>query len=62
MSGRLRLMTGAITTLIFLGIGLSLLSEGNNRIGAVLAALGVFRGGVLVRQAVAEFSDDDDEP
>jgi len=59
MSGRLRLMTGAITTCIFLAIGLTLISEGDPRIGAALAGLGVFRGAVLVRQAITEFGDDD---
>jgi len=61
MSGRLRLMTGAITTLIFLFIGLTLLSEGSQRIGAALAGLGVFRGALLVRQAMAEFGGDEDD-
>jgi hypothetical protein len=64
MSGKLRVMTGLITTFIFLGIGGALLSEGHNRIGALLAGLGVLRGGVVIRQAwglVAEDDEDEDD-
>ncbi len=61
MSGKLRVMTGILTTLIFLAIGLTLLSEGSQRIGALLTGLGVLRGGVVVRQALALGEDDEEE-
>lgn len=60
MSHSLRLMTGVLTTLIFLGIGLSLLTEGSSVIGGFLVALGVFRG-VMVTRAVMTRYDDGDE-
>ena len=41
MRGKLNLMTGAITTLVFLGIGGTLLAEGQWAIGGILAGLGV---------------------
>ncbi len=47
---RLRTIIGATTTLLFLGIGLTLIQTPNaERIGALLCALGIFRGVFVAR-------------
>lgn len=50
MSRRLGLMIGILTTAVFLFLGVTMLGEGSGRLGAVLLALGVFRGGWVFRQ------------
>ena len=58
---RLRTLVGAMTTFLFLGIGLTLISTPNaERIGALLCALGVFRG-VLVARELWPGDEDEDE-
>jgi uncharacterized RDD family membrane protein YckC len=62
MSETLRFGVGLLTTIVFLGIGLTLIGEPNSqRIGAVLAGLGVLRGAMLAKQFIDSRSDDDDE-
>ncbi len=47
---RLRVLIGAITTLVFAGLGASLVSGGNTWSGAVLLLLGLYRGVMWVRE------------
>jgi hypothetical protein len=60
----IRIVTGVLTTLVFVGIGVNLLSDpASQRIGAVLAGLGVLRGGFLFKQwNDARGSDDPEAP
>ena len=61
-SDNFRLATGLLTTAVFLGIGLSLIGDPNSqRIGAVLAGLGVFRGAALVKSVIDRRAEDEDE-
>ena len=47
----LRFGTGLLTTVVFLGIGISFLDDpSTQRFGAIMAGLGVLRGGLLVKQ------------
>lgn len=63
ITARLRTMIGAITTVLFLSIGLTLINTPNaERIGALLCALGVFRGVFVVRELMPESDDDEREP
>ena len=50
MSPKVRVMVGAITTMIFLGFGLTSLAESQYILGGILVALGCFRGWFLVRE------------
>ena len=54
-------MIGIVTTTVFIVIGLSLVAGGQNRVGAVLMALGVLRGSFAARQIEELYSDDDDD-
>jgi hypothetical protein len=54
-------MMGVITTCLFLFVGFSLTTEGATRIGALVMALGVIRGVVLIRQVLALRTADEDE-
>ena len=51
--------TGAVTSVVLIGIGTAFLTEGNRGIGAGLAFMGMFRLYVLLKQA--GFFDDDRE-
>lgn len=58
----LRYGTGVATTAVFLGIGLTLLGEpASQRIGAVLAGLGVLRGALVVKQFLSDRAADAEE-
>jgi len=55
-------MVGVVTTTVFVVIGLSLVAGGNEKVGAVLLALGLLRGSFATRQISILFeSDEDDE-
>ncbi|MEZ4318258.1 MAG: hypothetical protein R3F61_12180 [Myxococcota bacterium] len=62
LSPRLRILLGAVTTVVFLGIGASVYGGGSTIGGAVLIGLGLFRGLMWVREVRAEWlaPDDDD--
>lgn len=62
MTFRARMMTGGVTSLVLLGMGTLLLTEGERGFGAGLAFLGMFRLYFLLKQA-GLFDDerDDDE-
>jgi len=56
-------MIGAITTLLFLGIGFTLIQTPNaERIGALLCALGIFRGVFVARDLWPGADADDATP
>ena len=60
-TARLRTMIGATTTVLFIGIGLTLISTPDaERIGALLCALGVFRGAFVAKELWP--ADDDAGP
>lgn len=54
MSRRLRILIGAMTTVLVCGVGALLLAEGRPMVGGVVLAFGLFRGAVWVRQVRAE--------
>ncbi len=61
-TAKLRTLVGVMTTLMFLGIGLTLISTPNaERIGALLCALAVFRGALVARELWPESREDDEE-
>ena len=47
---RFKLLTGVMSTVTFLGLGALMLAEGRTGVGAVLLAIGAFRGAWLVRE------------
>jgi hypothetical protein len=47
---RVRVAVGVLSTVVFLGIGAILLSEGHTGVASVLLAIGAFRGAWLVRE------------
>ena len=51
MRGNLRIWLGMLSTLLFVGIGTTLLLEGATWIAALLLALGLMRGVFLIRDA-----------
>lgn len=50
MNQRLQMVVGTIAVLMFVGLGVLMLSEERTGLGAVFLAVGVFRGGWLARQ------------
>ena len=62
MTARLPTMTGVLTSLVFLGIGGWLISEGQTALGVVLVGLGILRGVVaLIHVRATYFGSDEDE-
>jgi len=58
---RLSVLLGILTTLLFLGVGLTLIAiPSAERVGALLCALAVFRGVLVVRELVG--SREEEEP
>ncbi len=53
MSDRATLLIGAVTTVLFVSIGATLFAEGRTLIGSIVLGLGVLRGTMWVRQALA---------
>lgn len=51
MTPRARILVGALTTAVFIGIGGMMVAEGNTTLGGVVVALGVLRGILLVVQS-----------
>lgn len=47
---RFRLLVGVMSTATFLGLGGMFLAAGRTGLGAVLLAIGAFRGAVVVRE------------
>ena len=60
MRGNLRIWLGMLSTLLFVGIGTTLLLEGATWIAALLLALGLMRGLFLIRDARGSLNDDED--
>ncbi len=60
VSPELRLALGAVTTLVFLVVGLSLLST-HKTLGALALALAVYRGGWVAYGLMLWISPDDEE-
>lgn len=56
LSPKQRVLVGAITTVAFVGIGLSLWAEGRPLVGGVLTALGLYRFVAWVREVRAAYS------
>ena len=56
---RASVLTGAITTALFLFFGASFISQGQTWFGGALVALGLFRGLVVVRQLLRQRQEDD---
>lgn len=50
MNPRFSLFTGALTTVLFLAVGLSMLASGGTLWGGLITALGVLRGVLWLRQ------------
>ena len=50
MNPRISLFTGALTTVLFLAVGISMLAAGGTLWGGVITALGVLRGALWLRQ------------
>ena len=50
MNPRLSLFTGALTTVLFLAVGVSMLASGGMLWGGLITALGVIRGALWLRQ------------
>ena len=50
MSERGRMLIGVVTTAVFVGVGITFLTEGSTMLGVGLLALGVLRGGLVVVQ------------
>lgn len=62
MNRVIRYGIGAMTSIVFLTIGLNLIgSPEGQRIGAALAGLGVFRAVFLIRQYMNERAEEDEE-
>jgi hypothetical protein len=55
-------IVGFSTAAVFVAIGIGLLSEDRDRLGALLMALGVLRAVVAVRQLVTAAKTPDDAP
>lgn len=60
MNARVALLTGALTTALFLGVGIPLFLAGHTITGALVTGLGVLRGVVWIRQLAAFMRRDDD--
>ncbi len=59
MRGNLRIWLGLLSTLLFVGIGTTLLLEGATWIAALLLGLGVMRGVFLIRDARGSLASTD---
>jgi hypothetical protein len=59
MRGNLRIWLGMISSLLFVGIGTTLLLEGATWIAALLLALGLMRGVFLIRDARGSLASPD---
>ena len=53
MSDRASLLIGAVTTVLFVTVGATLFAEGRTLLGSIVIGLGVLRGTMWVRQALA---------
>lgn len=62
MSRYVGTIVGFSTAVVFLAIGIGLIAEDRERLGALLMALGVLRAVVAVRQAMAARSSASDGP
>lgn len=62
MNPRLRLPLGALTTVAFVGLGGSLLADGNVASGAVILGLGVYRGLMWVLELRRTLASDEEAP
>jgi len=60
MNAKVALFTGIVTTGIFLFAGVLVYSAGHPVIGGILAALGLFRGVLWLRQLLAATARDED--
>ena len=58
---RLRVLVGAITTLVFGGLGASLVTGGQPWAGGVLLLLGLYRGVMWVREVHWMLQPDEDD-
>ena len=62
MSPRIRLPLGTLTTVAFLGLGVSLLFDGRSLSGAVITTLGVYRGTMWVLEVSRFMASDEETP
>ena len=62
MSPRLRLPLGALTTVAFVGLGVSFLADGNVLSGAVVLGLGVYRGLTWALELRRALAPDEEAP
>ena len=61
LSPRLRILIGAITTVVFIGAGVSVWMGGTPIGGAVLVGLGAYRGIMWLREVARELGPDEDD-
>jgi hypothetical protein len=57
----MRILVGAVTTVVFFGVGASVFGGGSPIGGSVLLGLGLYRGLMLAREVWWEFGPDDED-